>query len=201
MINTTWGYSVNDEELPSLLSSDDFSVMSNGLYSKDDKRVEMYLNQASAAIRSYCGWHIAPVLECNAPISVQGNQRLFMLPCLFVSKVKEIYEDGNLLPKDSYDWSYNGCIRRCGWKCWSNSMRGNYAIYDAGFEINQVPDLATVVYQVVANAVAAAPGVRSESVGDVSTSFNQTASGVSGGITLLDRDLRLLEPYCLRARM
>ena len=54
------------------------------------------------------------------------------------------------------------------------------------------PGLVTVAAQVASNALAAPAGVQSEQAGNVSISYNQPASGVSGGVRLLDSDLALL---------
>ncbi len=60
-----------------------------------------------------------------------------------------------------------------------------------------MPDLAAVVAQIAANALAAPAGVRAEQAGDVSVTYNTTASGVSGGVRLLDSDLAMLAPYAI----
>lgn len=55
--------------------------------------------------------------------------------------------------------------------------------------------LAQIAAQVALNNLMAAPGVRNESVGQVSLSYNQLTEGVSGGVQLLDRDKDLLRQY------
>ena len=39
--------------------------------------------------------------------------------------------------------------------------------------------------------------MRAEQAGDVSVTYNTTASGVSGGVRLLDSDLAMLAPYVI----
>ena len=66
-----------------------------------------------------------------------------------------------------------------------------------GIPASMAPGLVTVAAQVASNALAAPAGVQSEQAGNVSISYNQTASGVSGGVRLLDSDLQMLRVYTL----
>ena len=57
--------------------------------------------------------------------------------------------------------------------------------------------MAQVVAQIASNALAGAAGVSSETAGGVSISYNRTADGVSGGVSLLPRDKEMLQAYRL----
>jgi hypothetical protein len=61
--------------------------------------------------------------------------------------------------------------------------------------------LSQVAAQVALNSLMATPGVRNESVGQVSLSYNQPTEGVSGGVQLLDRDRSLLRQYRIQTRV
>ncbi len=198
MISTVWGYDVDAEEVPLLIDPDAFSVLSKGRFSPDDPRVKPALAAVSAAVRSYCGWHVSPALDCVAPILADPQQRVYALPTMHIESIFRVVEGGADLDPADYSFLTYGLIRRGGWKCWPDAWNPATVYFRSGFDPGAAADLQIVVYQVAANAIVAAPGVRSESVGDVSTDYNQTASGVSGGVALLDRDKDLLAPYRIR---
>ena len=66
-----------------------------------------------------------------------------------------------------------------------------------GFDLDAVADLKQVVQQVVGNAISSPLGATREQAGAVSVSWATTAPGVSGGLSLLERDLMILDRYKL----
>ena len=72
---TPWGYEV--DELPDLITVSDFNAATNDRYA-GDARIEPAISAASAAIRAYCGWHVAPVLDCT--ITLDGEVGDIWLP-------------------------------------------------------------------------------------------------------------------------
>ena len=65
---TPWGYEV--DELPDLITVSDFNAATNNRYA-GDARIEPAIASASAAIRAWCGWHVAPVQD----VTVIGSNR------------------------------------------------------------------------------------------------------------------------------
>lgn len=184
-MDTDWGYSV--EELTPIISVEQFRALCPGL-SSTDEQLAAVIQAVSATIRDYCGWHVAPTLECTFVGEGEGN--MLFLPAMGVKSVDTLQIGGAEV--DGYEWKSTGVVRyKDGFP---DTFRSVECTYTAGFSGDSI---AQVVAQIVENAVIAAPGVVSERVGDVSVSYNQTSTGVAGGITLLQRDHELLAPYRL----
>ena len=62
---TRWGYSVNGDSLPPIIDADEFDAITGGVMSSAPERIEAVLDGVSQAVRDFCGWHVAPVLECS----------------------------------------------------------------------------------------------------------------------------------------
>lgn len=67
-----------------------------------------------AAVRSWCGWHVAP--RVSETVSLEGDGgRVLLLPSLLVADVTEIRgESGEV--QSGYKWRPNGVLRGC----WTN---------------------------------------------------------------------------------
>jgi hypothetical protein len=185
-VETPWGYTV--EELSHVISVDDFRALCPGL-SSTDGQIEAVLDAVSSAVRDYCGWHVSPVLQCT--FTGSGEGRLLVLPGMGVSSVDSLTVGG--VAVNDYEWAGSGLVRlTCGY--FPDSWRSVTCVYNAGFDSGSV---AQVVSQIAANALVAAPGVANERAGNVSITYNQTGSGITGGVSLLQRDRELLAPYVL----
>ena len=183
---TPWGYTV--DELAPIISVEQFRVLCPGLSSTDDE-VAAVLDAVSAAIRDYCGWHVAPSLECT--FTGEGDGRLLMLPAMGMVAVDSLEVDGETVT--DFQWSTNGMVRLKS-STFPDIWRSVVCTYTAGFDAGVI---GHVVAQIASNALVAAPGVSSERVGDVSIAYNQTGAGITGGVSLLPRDYALLAPYKL----
>lgn len=194
---TMYGYAIavqGGNGLPPLITPDDFAAQSQGRFSAADLRVIEALNGVSSAIRSYCHWHVTPALDCEIVTHGDGG-RIISLPTLYLSAIGSVVEDGIELTSGQYEARSNGLIRRTGWKIWSTTWNAVTIDYNAGFPAEAVPEFRQIVLQIAGSAVSAALGVREEHAGQVGVTYNQTASGVSGGISLLDRDKDMLAPF------
>lgn len=198
-IMTRWGYEValddGAEQLPPIIDADQFGIITGGVMSSTPDQIAANLDAASQAVRDWCGWHVAPVLPCSW--IGQGEGRQMILPCLAVRSISSIEVNGAQLDGSAYEWRPSGVVRMtCG--RFPDSWRSVRADFDAGNDA--IGALGAAVAQIAANALAAAPGVRAERIGTASVDYNQTASGVSGGVRLLQSDLDLLAPYRLTVR-
>lgn len=183
---TPWGYSV--DELQSLISVEEFRLLCPGL-SSTDAQIQAVLDSASSAIRDYCGWHVAPSLECTYIGNGEGH--LLMLPAMGVTEVDSLEIDGDAVTE--YEWTAAGMVRLKS-SVFPDKWRSVECVYTAGFTSAAI---GQVVAQIASNAIVAAPGVANERVGDVSIAYNQTGIGITGGVSLLPRDYELLAPYKL----
>lgn len=186
MIRTPWGYRV-DGALPPLMSVEEFTIATGGALMADPARLEWALQAASAVVRDFCGWHVAPLVECSADLTQTG--RLVKLPTMAVEVINSVTVNGE---EAAYEWVESGLLRLSSHMC-GRSWRGVHVEWAAG--VDMAGALATVVSQLASNALAAAPGVREEHAGQVGISYNQTGNGVSGGVRLLESDKAILDAY------
>lgn len=199
MINTNWGYEILDEieNLPPLISLDTFNLITNNKY-VNDQRVSSILSSASAAIRNYCGWHLAGNMECEVTYSfddlhVTRNYHglIIQLPSRCVTAITKIYaNDEEINP--SYFLKQNGILKiydSCGF----------FKTITIRFKSGLVADdgLAYVVSSRVSNALSGPIGVNSESAGGVSISYSNSYVAGSNATTLLTADREYLMPYKL----
>lgn len=155
-----------------------------------------YLAAAEAAVRSYCGWHIAPVFAENLVLDGTGGRSLFVRTLRLVS-VTAAEVDGVVIDPATLEWSEAGYVRAPG--VWVDKLRSVKLTVTHGFEA--VPDVAEIVRAVAARASASPTGVVREQAGAVSVSMSLTAPGVSGGVVLMDHERRMLDRYRIPGRL
>lgn len=174
----------------------DLSAWTGGKVSPNDPRVQPLIEGASAAIRRYCGWHIAP--EKTETLLLDGSGgKVLTLQTLHLVDVASVKINGKEIPADLYDWSHLGNIElRHG--TWPLRYRSVEVEFTHGFE--SAPDINQIVNQVCSNALASPMGATREQAGQVSVTWGQTAPNTAGGMTLLQRDLDVLDTYKLRGR-
>lgn len=179
--------------LPPLLTPEEFSAGTKGKIAANDPRLPALLGGASAAVRRYCGWHVTPVLTETVVLDGPGGS-LLQLPSLRVESVDEVVVNGTELDVDGLEWSAKGMIRR---RSWPQKFRSVRVTFTHGFDTEDAAGILQIVQQVVANAAASPLGATSEQAGALSASWSQTSPGVAGGLSLLQRDLDVLNLYRL----
>lgn len=185
---TPWGYEV--DELPDLITVSDFNAATNDRYA-GDARIEPAIAAASAAIRAYCGWHVAPVLDCS--ITLDGEAGDIWLPTnalASVTSAKVGGEDVTVIGSNR-----RGRVRLAHKTC----GLGNVAIdYVAGYDVAACPDLMGVVVQrVMASVAMTTYGVSQETAGGVSISYSGSALSDLGSAFLPDSVKAALSTYRL----
>ncbi|QRI45417.1 head-to-tail adaptor [Arthrobacter phage Leona] len=179
--------------LPPLVTAAEFSAWTGGKVPATDPRVEPLLAGASAGIRRYCGWHIAPVLEETLAGDGPGG-RILLLPTGRLLSVVSVDNGGSAVDVAKVDASKLGMLElRDGW--WSSRFGAVSVRVRHGYDLADVADVAQIVKQVTANALSSPMGATREQAGMVSISWATTAPGVSGGLSLLQRDLQVLAPF------
>lgn len=179
--------------LPPLVTAAEFSAWTGGKVPATDPRVEPLLAGASAGIRRYCGWHIAPVLEETLTGDGPGG-RILLLPTGRLRSVVSVDNGGTVVEVADVDASAMGMLElRGGW--WSSRFGAVSVRVQHGYDLADVPDVQQVIKQVTANALSSPMGATREQAGMVSISWATTAPGVSGGLSLLQRDLEVLAPF------
>lgn len=180
--------------LPPLVTPEAFSTWTNGKIAADDPRVLPLLAGASAGVRRYCGWHIAPVLEETLAGDGPGG-RLLLLPTAKLRSVVSVDNGGQAVESWQLDASASGMIELREGSAWSSRFGAVSARIRHGYDLADVPDVQAIIMQVTANALASPMGATREQAGTISISWATTAPGVSGGLSLLERDLAVLAPF------
>ena len=178
--------------LAPLLTAADFSTATRGAIPANDPRLDLLLAGASSAIRRYCGWHVAPVVDDVLTLDRPGGD-LLILPTLRVERLDAVTVLGEPLDIDAVEWSANGEVRGR----WPERFRSIVVSLAHGFDPDAASDIRQVVQQVVGNAIASPLGATREQAGQVAVQWSTTAPGVSGGLSLLERDLAVLNTYRL----
>lgn len=182
----------NAFRLPPLVSAAEFSAWTGGKVSESDPRVLPLLNGASAGIRRWARWHIAPVLEETLVGDGPGGS-LLLLPTGRLLEVLTATNAGESVDVTGLDFSRHGMVSTGG--CWSDRFGAVSVRVRHGYDLADVPDVAQIVKQVTANALASPMGATREQAGTVSVAWATTAPGVSGGLSLLQRDLDVLAAF------
>ena len=161
-----------------------------------DSQEQQDLEAAEAAVRSYCGWHIAPVVTEDLVLDGSGTSTLF-LKTLRLKDVTAAEVSGTVLDVAGLEWSEAGYLRTAG--AWPDRLRSVRVTAVHGFE--SAPDVAAIVRAIAARASASPMGVVREQAGAVSIGFSLTAPGVSGGVVLMEHERRMLDKYRLPGRV
>lgn len=154
------------------------------------------LAAAEAAVRKYCGWHIAPVVEEDFVLDGTGTSSLFVRTLRLVDVIAATV-DGVAVDPLTLEWSEAGFIRTSG--VWPDRLRSVRLTVSHGFE--SVPDVAAIITAIAARASASPMGVVREQAGAVSISMSLTAPGVSGGVVLMEHERRMLDAYRISGRL
>lgn len=173
----------------------ELSAYTKGNISPTDGRSQLILDGASEAIRRYAGWNIAPAEDVTA--TLDGGGSVLYLPSLMVNSIASIKVADTQLNVSDYEWSRRtGNVRRKD-RLWFPDVWGGVVVeFNSGYAT--VPaDLKEVVLQVASIALSSPTGATREQAGAVAMAWATTAPGVSGGLTLLARDLAIVNAYRL----
>lgn len=181
----------------------ELSAYTKGRISASDPRADDLISGATLAIQRMVGWHVAPVQTDTVLLDGASVGDLLALPSLKVRDVTSIatleWGVSATLDPGLYEWSANGNVRRRYGYAWPYGFRNVSVTFTHGFD--EVPDLKQVVLQVVAQALSSPTGATREQAGQVAMSWATTAPGVSGGLSLLQRDLDVVAAYTLPKRV
>lgn len=208
-----WGYIIDAETLPDLITATDFSNFTNGKFGTTDTRISAVIPSASSSIRNYCGWHISPNLTCGMLYNVRDLRDAFVngdllvqLPATFVTSVDKVVL-GAVWDSDAEDWS--GEVITDSDRIEIGMGDGLLKVYDVGFQDkrsrifikytaglpnNAIPLIKELAANRVTRALTDTYGVNSETAGGVSISYNSTWSG-KGATALTDDTREILEAY------
>lgn len=157
---------------------------------------QTHLDLALAAVRSYCGWHIAPSQTDDLVLDGSGLPVL-ALPTLHLTGVADVVDDETELDPDDddYRWSESGyLVKACG--SWSCQLRSVTLTITHGYPI--LPDEIRAVVMAAASRSQSAPdGAQSLQAGPFSRTMGRNADGSTGGVVLSELEKAVLDRYRL----
>lgn len=190
-VQTPWGYET-EGELDPLITTEEFHELTDHKYA-DDARIEPAIMACSNAIRSACGWHVAPNVACRA--TMDGGERRLWLPASHVTTVTAVSVCGSEVT--AYEWNRQGLLRI---PYAPDVLRAVVAEYDAGHAT--VPaELAELVRDHVERVVSKSRGIAQETAGSVSISYAQSYAASLGGVSLTPTDREVIGHYRLTEAM
>lgn len=158
---------------------------------------QFWLDAAHAAVRRFCGWHVAPVI--TEELTLDGNgSRSILLPSNRVTAITSVVEDGT--PVTDFDWSESGALEKVGGS-WSRRKRSLVVTLTHGFD--EASDVAGIISGIAARSMAAKDGALSQRAGSMAVTRGASGSGrgSSGGaavsLPLLATEKEQLAPYLL----
>ncbi|HET8768683.1 MAG TPA: hypothetical protein VFM86_15260 [Pedococcus sp.] len=158
-------------------------------YQSGDPQTLIY--QATALVRSYCGWHVSP--SATDTVTVMGSGRpSILLPSLYVTAVSAVTEDGVTLTGSDFVWDASGIVGRVGVP-WTTPDKAVTVTFTHGYD--QAGDFAAVILAVASRAQASPDGVVRRQAGLVSETYSQTGTGTAGGVSLLPHEKDILRAY------
>lgn len=208
---TPWGYTIDSESLPDLLTTTEFANFTGGKFTPSDPRVTPNIKSASSSIRNFCGWHISPALTCGMIYRVVdlrdafiGHDLLIQLPSTFVSSVEKIvinakmnpgagYYEGDEIGADDFDLEGSGMVRLYDVDYIDRKSK-IFIKFVSGLSDSQIGAIKEIMANSVTKGLTNTYGVSNEAAGGVSITYNTSWSGK--GSTALANDTReVLDPY------
>lgn len=199
MILTNWGYMI--DELDDMLTSDEFEIMTGNRYA-GDVRTQPLLDAAQAAVRNYCGWHVAPSAACELEnrahdlrLIYSGCDTIIQLPARFVSAVESVTVDGHEVTDFSFET--DGLVRL--YDCIPASRKSVIAVsYTAGLPDDYAAAVKELLAHRVTHGLAQSYGVQSEAAGGVSITYSANWINSARATALPDDNREVLTPYRLQ---
>lgn len=185
---TLWGYEIQGDTLPDMLSVDDFDAATGNRWA-GDARVPAQIAAAQAAIRNYCAWHVSPSLKCVHVADSLPRKRIIQLPAVHVTAVDSVTVDGEEVP---FKWNRNGLVRLQARLC-ADEWQNVEVRYTAG--LDSAPAITDLIVHRVTHALAVPAGVQSESAGGVSVTYAASWTSNNRATNLPSDNQIILDPY------
>lgn len=151
---------------------------------------------AVSAVRSYCGWHIAP--SVTETVTVDGPGRgMLLVPTLHLTAVSDVKNDGDPIPDpDKLQWSERGAVRTN--RYWSSAWRGVELTITHGYD--DFPHEVLAVCRDMAKADGRI-GASAMGSGPHTVQFGVTGAGVqAGAVGMSDLQKQILDRYRIGGR-
>ncbi|QBP29672.1 head-to-tail adaptor [Mycobacterium phage Typha] len=117
---------------------------------EDGEDAEFFLAAAEAAVRDYCGWHLAPSRTVTERVPL-GERGLIVLKTMHLTAVTSVVVNGEELDPEDYDWEACGVITRTR-PSWPNSPRPKATVTFTHGYTDCPPNVAMVVLELASLA-------------------------------------------------
>lgn len=205
MIQTSWGYTLLDaDDMPEILTQEEFNSMTANKYALDS-RVLSAIKSVTAAVRNYCGWHIAGPQKCELVLNVQNlhitrkySDIIIQLPYRFVSDVEKVIfnatkEDDEWVGDEyDFDFTYNGKLTVYDADVCSRKSK---VVIIATVGLNDTDAIKGLIANKVGHMLSGTFGVQSESAGGLSISYSTSFVNGAKPNSLMTDDKELLNSY------
>lgn len=155
---------------------------------------QFWLDAATQAVRSYVGWHVAPVVTETITLDGRGGRSL-LLPSLHVGEITSVLNDG-VEVIDDVQMSTMGIISLdCGH--WCLKLGGIQVTWTHGWPVDEVADLSGIIAKLASRAAVAAGNITRQNAGTMGVSYG-TAGGLPPGTDLFQTEKDQLARYLMR---
>lgn len=154
---------------------------------------QFWLNAANQAIRTECGWHVAPIITEELVLDGAGGKNL-LVPSLRIREVVIARSDGRDVT-DQVKFSRRAGVLTLasGWSCDVGSIE---LTIRHGFEAEEVPNIAALIVTLTKRAASSGAFVQ-QSIGPASAKVATGRDGAALGVPLLESERETLAPYRL----
>ncbi|MDK7904862.1 hypothetical protein [Winkia sp. UMB0889B] len=157
---------------------------------------------ATAAIRRYCGWHIAPVKKETIILDGRYRYGLALPTKKLVELISVEVSDGAGAWSDitdSVSWSDAGMLSRNG-APFPGRFRSVRVTFGHGYTLEEAADVVAVAVELGKRASAGASNIVRKQAGPFSVTFG-SQNGVVGGLGLLEQEKAILESYRVKVHL
>lgn len=167
-------------------------TFTQGRLDRDDAETARQLDAALAAARTYCGWHVTPLLT-NQSITVDGpGSGTLMLPTLALASLIAVTEDSVVLDVAELEWSARGLVRKLDGRFWTSRLRGVTVTVNHG--VAAAPDFEAVVLAAVDRGALASG---SDTLARVIGPFQYDSTASEPGAIFTNAERAVLDRYAL----
>ncbi|TFD58037.1 hypothetical protein E3T43_07260 [Cryobacterium sp. Hh7] len=149
-----------------------------------------WLKAANQTVRSYCGWHVAPIITESITLDGNGSKTL-LLPSKRVTDVVSVLNDG-IDVTATVRKSEKGMLELTR-GCWSDELGAIEVTFTHGYEA--ADDVAGVIAALVSRAASSPAGIAAQAVGPANVKYATGPGGVPLSIPLMAGEMLTLDAY------
>ena len=152
-----------------------------------------WLRAANQAIRTECGWHVAPIITEDLVLDGTGGTSL-LVPSLRIREITSATSDGRDVTAEVKFSRRAGVLNLAsGWSCDVGAIE---LTISHGFAADEVPDVAALIVTLTKRAAQSTVIVQ-QSIGPASAKIATGRDGAALGVPLMETEKALLAPYKL----